>query len=381
MKYIFRNIQGLIKNEKFIFLIILLCVFVSSVVLNFSFGLYQNYEREKEQNTESMKTIMTEINKEHPPTHRQVQDFVESLSPETTEGLTFFIAGTLEYYASEHYNTLDSRFTYSNGTYGVPTTLRENVEKELYSGRMISDEEEANGEHVAVVCNYGQGWDANTAAIGDGEGYIEMWENRYQVVGEDKLFLTPIIPFLSIPDEFVYDDIMMLTCDDVFTRSSYEELKANAAIYMPDAVVFPDLQLPDTDSVRLYNNLVFIALLISVLSALDLAVLYQYVLEKRIRSLSVMRVCGAAKMQSVGIYLAECICISIPTYFAGMAFYMLILNTVLCKVFDYITEAYSWKVYSLIFLTYIFILAVVMLFMLTVRVKKNIIEQWKEGVK
>lgn len=380
MKYIFRNIHELIKNERFIFLIILMCVFLSSIVLNFSYGLYQNYEREKDRNTESMKTILTEINKDHAPTHKQVQEFVESLSPETTEGLTFFIAGTLEYYTSEHYNTLDSRFTYSNGTYGVPLNLRENVEKELNSGRMVSDYEEANGVNVAVVCNYGQGWDANTAEIGDGKGYIEMWGKRYKVIGEDKLFLTPIIPFLSVPDDFVYDDIMMLTCDDVFTRSSYEELKTNAAIYMPDAVVFPDLNLPDTDSVKLYNNLIFISLLISVLSSLNLAVLYQYLLEKRMRSLSVMRVCGATKMQSVGIYLAECICISIPTYFAGTVFYIFLLNTVIGKVFDYITEAYSWKVYCLIFLTYILILAVVMFFMLVVRVKKNIIEQWKDGV-
>ena len=102
MKHVFLNLRALVRREKFIFLILLLCVFVSSMVLNFSYGLYYNYEREKQQNIVEYRELWLEINKEQAPTHRQVQDFVEALSPETTENVFFFISGTLSYYASEH---------------------------------------------------------------------------------------------------------------------------------------------------------------------------------------------------------------------------------------------------------------------------------------
>lgn len=39
MKHVFLNLRALVRREKFIFLILLLCVFVSSMVLNFSYGL------------------------------------------------------------------------------------------------------------------------------------------------------------------------------------------------------------------------------------------------------------------------------------------------------------------------------------------------------
>ena len=113
----------------------------------------------------------------------------------------------------------------------------------------------------------------------------------------------------------------------------YEDLKHNAQVYMPDAVTFPELEFVDTDIIQLYNNLVFLSLLICLLSALNLAALYHYILEKRIRSLLVMRICGATKRRTVWLYLAECLCISIPIYFAGTAFYMLMLKTMLGSIF------------------------------------------------
>ena len=381
MKHVFLNLRALVRREKFIFLILLLCVFVSSMVLNFSYGLYYNYEREKQQNIVEYRELWLEINKEQAPTHRQVQDFVEALSPETTENVFFFISGTLSYYASEHSGYLENRFTYVDGQYGVPAIVRENVEKELISGRMISDAEEANGDYVAVVYNGGSGWDEITASLGDGESYVELWGDRFQVVGECPLFVTPIVPFLTVPDNFVYDDLIVIQSDKVFTRSMYEDLKHNAQVYMPDAVTFPELEFVDTDIIQLYNTLVFLSLLICLLSALNLAALYHYILEKRIRSLLVMRICGATKRRTVWLYLAECLCISIPIYFAGTAFYMLMLKTMLGSIFDYIEEAYSWKVYGLIFLAYLVVLSLVMLIMLGTQVKRNIMTQWKEAAK
>ena len=79
----------------------------------------------------------------------------------------------------------------------MPAIVRENVEKELISGRMISDAEEANGDYVAVVYNGGSGWDEITASLGDGESYVELWGDRFQGCGR--------MPFVCNPDRSVPD--------------------------------------------------------------------------------------------------------------------------------------------------------------------------------
>lgn len=52
MKYILKNIKLFIKNEKMVFLLVLLCVVTSSFIISFSYGLYQNYNVVKEEENE-----------------------------------------------------------------------------------------------------------------------------------------------------------------------------------------------------------------------------------------------------------------------------------------------------------------------------------------
>ena len=43
MKYILKNLKALIKNEGMIFMLMIVCIISSSLIINFSYGLYQNY--------------------------------------------------------------------------------------------------------------------------------------------------------------------------------------------------------------------------------------------------------------------------------------------------------------------------------------------------
>lgn len=379
MKYIFTSIQNLVKKETFIFFIMVLCIFFSSLVLNFSYGLYYNFEIEKRQNDESLKEIVLEANKEYAPTHKQVREFVEALSEDINNSVFFFVSGKLDVYPEDTYNTLDSRFTYRDGKFGIPDIYIESLEKYWYSGRPISNEEEAAGTLVAMVLNDDKtGMDEITKSLGDGETYIELWGKKFNIVGESATHSnTPTVPFLSIPDDFVYDDLMWIVCDNYITRGMYEELRDKAQIYMPNAFAFPELQLPDDDSVKLYNNMIAIAVLISVLSALNLAVLFQYVLIKRNRTLSIFRLCGITRIKSALYYLAECYIISVPIYIIATLIFTVLLKSTLSSLFTYIAQGYSAKIYIEIFLLYIIVLTAAMSVMLGFRIKKSIVSQWK----
>ena len=71
------------KNEKMIFAVIMICIISSAFILNFSYGLYKNFQTAKNVETENLSQLALEINKEAAPTHAEVRQFVESLSDET----------------------------------------------------------------------------------------------------------------------------------------------------------------------------------------------------------------------------------------------------------------------------------------------------------
>lgn len=61
MKYIFLNLKNLAKNEKFIFAVMLVCIFVSAWIMTFSYGLYQNYHSMRIESEIDSKEIIPEI--------------------------------------------------------------------------------------------------------------------------------------------------------------------------------------------------------------------------------------------------------------------------------------------------------------------------------
>ncbi len=379
MKHVRHNLRSFMRNEKIIFLIMIICILSSALILNFSYGLYCNFDTEKKEANADLKEITAFINKDAAPTHKQVQEYIESLSEDIRQDMFVFIAGKLEEYDVDTYDTLDSRFTYRNGKYEIPEIFRSNMEKEMYSGRMITNEEENDGANVAIVGNIGMGWDKYTLKLADGKNGIILFGKHYEVVGENKITATPVIPFLSIPDDFIYDDIMSFCFDHVIDKPAYEELKEKAEQYMPNALNFPDLKLPDADSITLYNNIILISLLIAVLSVLNFAMLYHFILEKRSRNLAIMRLCGCTKRKAVFIYLEECIIVSIPVYFIGTLGYIWLLHHVFDQLFTYMVQSYHIGVYFAIFAIYFVIMILIMSIMIAGHIKGSIVQEWEEG--
>ncbi|MGN1411507.1 MAG: FtsX-like permease family protein [Oscillospiraceae bacterium] len=56
-----------------------------------------------------------------------------------------------------------------------------------------------------------------------------------------------------------------------------------------------------------------ISLFISILSVINFSILYHFIIEKRKKSLSIMRLCGYAKLRTSLIYLSECIILTLSS--------------------------------------------------------------------
>lgn len=383
MKYIFFNIKELLKQEKVIFIVVLICIFLSSFALNFTYGLSYNYTMEKANADDNLKHVSSYINQESAPTHKQVQNFVESLSDDTLSNLRFYFSGSVDEYNDEAWNCLESRFTYKNGEYGQAEIIAQSYRENIKEGTPITNEDEKNGNLVAVVncdiTNRGEHRNETTLKLTDENGYLNLFGNKYKIIGADSISTVPTVPFLTIPDDFVYDDVAIISSDVVFTRAQYDEIQMAADINMPGAITFPELELPDTDAIKMYNNIIVIAILLSVLSVLNFSVLFDFILKKQNHTTAILRLCGCSKLKAILVNIGECILISVPVYFIGTLFYTIILKTSLKKLFSFIADAYSFKIYMMIFATYFVILLVIMSIVITKHLSEKIIDEWKEG--
>lgn len=383
MKQVLKSMKSMMQHEKLILLVMCICVFITSIVLNFAYGLYQNYNREKAEASIELQEIDIKINPDSPISKAKLTEYLNALSEDTLNSVSlWFIAGELSEFQSTRYPWLDSRFVYQNGEFRIPDEFRNNKTQFLRSGRMITDEEEDSGDYVAVVAGStdNSGWNAPTELIRAGENEIMLFGKTYSVVGvSERGGFSPIVPFRTIPDDFQYNDVMTIEFENAVTRRVYDDLKNNADTILPDSLSFPKLNLPDEDAISIYNNIIWISLLISVLSILNFAMLYHFVLQSRGRDLAILRICGCTKWRTFFTYLSECLIVTIPLFLAGTAAFRWLLNKVFDDIFPYMSESYSEKVYIIIFVGYLLLTVILLSIMILRYLKQSILQGWKEG--
>ncbi len=390
MKQIFQNLRNFFRKDKMILLVTTLCTFVSAFLLYFSFGIYQNAHAMKEEAEIDMKqldiTPVTE-SEESLLTKELLCRYLSALSPSVLDDAEIIYTSSVHPPYFERlpeegggYDRFHYRFRIQNGSYGISVRTKESWENNgmIISGRYLTDEEEATGAKVAVVANaHGSGRNPQTIAHQISENEIELFGETYQIVGEySGGWSTPVIPFLSIPNNSKLDILSFVFSSNI-TRSQYNEMKLQADITIPGILEFPELDFPDTDTMYLYNNVMLISVLLSLLSAINFAMLYHYILEKRNRTLATFRICGCTKGKAVIIYLGECLILSIPFFLIGAFAFHFIMKRWLVHYFPYIKGAFGFRVYAALFGIYLAVLLFVLIILIASHIKKQIMDEWR----
>ncbi len=385
MRHTFLNILSFFKNEKLLLFIIFICVISSAFILNFSYGLFYNYNTQKNEVELELKDIWPEIAEESVLTKGDVKRYVEALDNSIHKDVQLiYAAGDISEYGfntDESLHYIPMRFRFVDGKYQISEGTREDWEKTslMTYGRYITNEEEAEGKQVALVWGTSQeDWNIPCENIKNPDGTITLFDKKYEVVGVYKAGGgTPIVPFLTVPDEIKITGFS-ITFERNITRSVYEALRNTADEVIPNKLIFPELELPDQDSIAVYNNMIVIAVVISVLSIINFAMLYRFVLKKRQRNIAVMRICGCTKGKAVLIFLAECLILTFPAYVIGTLINIVCVNNIFGKVFDFIKEAYSPEIYGVIGLTYFAVFIIILSVMIFRSIGKSIVEEWRQ---
>lgn len=390
MKYAFKNLLTLFKHEKFILSIMCFCVFISAWAMTFSYGLYHHYSALSVDEEGKGKDLYPEIAEGMTLTRGDVVHYLDKVSQDTLDAMEVvlarhYIMGSIDDNGQGYkINDITSRFVIRDGKIiPSPYIIKYwNDNNMIVSGRYISDDEESNGKPVALIGDSErdsalqnkdmQLTDKGTLIVKDVDR-----EYEYKLIGTYTTYGI-VAPLLSLPEDAKIDKFAMYF-EKAMTRNQYDELKTVAEEVLPGMFIFPELELPDEESIYIYNNMMIVSMLIAALTIINFAFLYSFILGKRTRTLAIMRICGCTEGRAWGICLGECCLICIPTFIIGVLTYIPFMKNVLSEPFEFIEEAYSLPVYAILFAIYAVMLFIIMGVMLKKQTSRELVEGRKGG--
>lgn len=386
MNYVYKNIKNFIVNEKMIFIVALICIIASSFIINFSYGLYYNYNVKITEAEINLKELNPEISAGVTLSKGELQSYAEALEDKTLNSMIVIYAAARldEFSMEEGYGPLAMRYVIHNSKYKVCEVTRKNYEEHglITSGRYISNEEEATGSYCAMMWGENEAsWNEAGERLKNDDGTVRLFGHNYKVIGTYRGSNgTPIVPFLTVPNDLELEQIGF-SFEKNLTRSAYEDMKKKAELIIPGKLIFPELDFPDNDTIAVYNNMISIALVLSVISVANYALLFYFILQKRQRRLAILRISGCTKLRAAVEYLCECALIMMPCYMLGAGLNSLLCKNVFNNVFEFFEQAYSAKVYLILFAVYFVSFVMITLIMVTFTVRKTIISSLNEAVK
>ena len=376
-------------KQRLLALLLVLNIIVSCLVICFSYGLYQNYNAyiRKGENQQIMSLrIYPQLGIAHKNEHGVMVSTVTkggltelllSLSDEFTDDLECvgmihgFMNDLFRYkkYEDKDYED-DSEIEYDDeGLYGASMTFTVKNGQILPFGRIadhISDEDYSKGRKCVVVgtelydpkhhSSVGV-VDRNATArlLSGNDKYITIEGERFDIIRADKQLDGYIyIPFTSIKDDtelWISPDrsIITLSFKQELTSTLYNELKEKAAVVLGDKAYIEELQFTEAEEIYYYRAVLLISVLIAILAAVNMAILYRYILERRSRELAIFRICGCGKLRAVMMYLAECMLINLPLFALTEFLWHRLLMKRFASLFEHFENAYSFKLYAVIF--------------------------------
>lgn len=385
MKYILKNIKLFIKNEKMIFMLIVICVITSSFIIIFSYGLYQNYRMVEADEESKVNNIYIEILDSDSVTKEKLKRCVFSVSYKTNKHITMYgVYPVLEDFDNQYKTNAVNRFTIENKKIKRSELFERNIKQngEIITGYYFTDEQEKNGDLVALLNVPDEYRENNTVYKNISElerkSRIKIQGKEYEIIGYHTASYAPLFPFESLDEDTVFQDEIFIYFDRPVKTSQYNELRNNFEKTFGSAIKFPDMYFIEKENTYFYNTIMIISVLIAFLSAVNFSALYRFILSKRIKMLAVFRICGCTKGRAMIFFLAECMIITVPLFILTAIIYNELVIPVFDNYFEFISEVYSADIYMRISGIYIVTSLIVLFVMIKEFLKKSIREE-KEG--
>lgn len=278
---------------------------------------------------------------------------------------------------------------------------------DAYGDKYFTEDQYNNGDKVVVVADEcfdercHQYITFNTPILStmyiDGFRRILPEGTESIIIGGDRYDIISVLPKKDMPQNFTYMRLpitslpesavisaeffsslegksaqcFIIHLNEPVTRSQYEAIQSCLSSVMGDTVYLQPMEFTDATEIYYYKTVMLISVFIAVLAAINMAILYRYILEKRSRELAVFRICGCSKGKASASYLLECLLINAPLFALTQLLYHKLIMPRLTGLFPNMAGAYSFKLYAAIFGIYIAASMLVMITMILFTVRRH----------
>ena len=160
------------------------------------------------------------------------------------------------------------------------------------------------------------------------------------------------VPFKTLGDNCTISSISFLD-DNALDTESFFKLKKAFCEVLTCNVNFPPIDTIDMAEIKFYNSVIFMSVAVAIASAINLAMLFRYIIRSRAKQTAIFMLCGCTSNKIRRMYIAEIGMISVTIYVIFALVFNYALLPKLTLFFEYIKVAYNFRVYMTIFGIYI----------------------------
>ncbi len=374
MKYVFVNIKNFIFRDFGMFFLVMLCSIVSAIVISFSYGVYEN-------NKVSLALV-------------RAGSFHDYLNIEFVEGEDGSCVSKAEFVEclsqlqekfSDWYNTIDyctayviadgDRYECWFGFDGDGIKLEEETYENLRMGDMLTgevwtDEDEKNGSRYALCYDYSKFGGENPILdkiYVDDETLI-IDGNEYTIIGWQSWNCDgAMVPFMSFNDDAAVDGITIHFDQGLFLNT-YQDICNVFSEELGDKAVVDEISMSSFSNNKFfeYKTMTLVVILLALISALNFAILYKFIIEKRKKSTRVFWILGKSKKRIIGMNILEFLIVNVPAFLIGTLIYVYFIVDKVLKYYQYIDKFCGFVLEGQIFLIYMAVSLIVYFIMLMV---------------
>ena len=177
----------------------------------------------------------------------------------------------------------------------------------IRKGRYFTKEEYASNENLVVLPS-----GAKDDMIGKN---VELLGKSYKVIG---IFGNTVqeefqVPFKTLGDNCTISSISFLD-DNALDTESFFKLKKAFSEVLTCNVNFPPIDTIDMAEIKFYNSVIFMSVAVAIASAINLAMLFRYIIRSRAKQTAIFMLCGCTSNKIRRMYIAEIGMISVTIY-------------------------------------------------------------------
>lgn len=251
----------------------------------------------------------------------------------------------------------------------------------------LTDEEYINGEkHIVVSDDFLNdtktiftgtlSYDSNEARTLTGIGdKVSICGTEYTVSntipsGVRSVFYS--IPFTSLPDKTILNAVVSIQFIRPVTYNQFVTIDNIVNSTMADHGHVVDMDLSVITDFAYYRTIIFITAAVALLFAVNLAVLYKYIIECNKKRITVFRLCGSTRGRCIALFLGQAVTVISPGFILSLYAFHKLLYPKMVEIFPNSINCLNFNRYVCIFAGYIAVSAIVLFVMLIRNISRKL---------